>query len=186
LISIRDNASDPAANHLAHKLSQAQFQACDFLTGRSWPQLGGRTELLDVIGLNYYPPNQWTLGESPIGPGNPLYRPLSDLLTQVYARYGKPVFLAETGAEGDARAAWFTEVTAEVLRARSRGVPVEGICLYPILNHVGWDDDRICPNGLLGHEPRPGGRTVHQPLADALLMARLQFDPSLSRQPLHA
>jgi hypothetical protein len=186
LISIRDNASDPAANHLAHQLSQAQFQACDFLTGRSWPQLGGSTDLLDVIGLNYYPPNQWTLGKSPVGPGHPLYRPLSDLLTEVHARYGKPMFLAETGAEGDARAAWFTEVTAEVLRARSRGVPVEGICLYPIVNHVGWDDDRICPNGLLGHEPRSGGRTVHQPLADALLMARLQFDHSLSRQSLHA
>lgn len=176
LISVREDAHDAAANHLAYQLSQAQFQACDFLTGRSWPQLGGSPDLLDFIGLNYYPPNQWTVGKSPVLPGHPLYRPLSDLLAQVYARFGKPVFLSETGAEGDDRAAWFNDVTEEVMRARLRGVPVEGICLYPITNHVGWNDDRICPNGLLGHEPLPGGRTVHQPLADALRVAQLRMD----------
>jgi hypothetical protein len=179
LISVREDAQDPAANHLAHQLSQAQFQACDFLTGRSWPQLGGSPDLVDVIGLNYYPPNQWTVGESPVLPGHPLYRPLSDLLAQVHARFGKPVFLAETGAEGDARAAWFNDVTEEVMRARERGVPVEGVCLYPIANHIGWNDDRICPNGLLGHEPLPGGRRVHEPLAKALRQAQLRLDRAL-------
>ena len=176
LISVREDVHDPAANHLAHQLSQAQFQACDFLTGRSWPQLGGRPDLVDVVGLNYYPPNQWTLGKSPVRPGHPLYRPLSDLLAQAHARYGKPVFIAETGAEADFRAGWFNDVMEEVLRARERGIPVEGICLYPVANHVGWDDDRICPNGLLGHEPLPGGRTVHEPLAEALRQAQLRLD----------
>lgn len=176
LISVREDVHDPAANHMAHQLSQAQFQACDFLTGLSWPQLGGSPDLVDIIGLNYYPPNQWTLGKSPVLPGHPLYRPLSDLLAQVHARFGKPVFLAETGAEEDARAAWFNDVIEEVMRARERGVPVEGVCLYPIADHVGWDDDRICPNGLLGHEPLPGGRRVHEPLADALRQAQIQLD----------
>jgi hypothetical protein len=182
LISVREDASDPTANHLAHQLSQAQFQACDFLTGRSWPQLGGSPDLIDIIGLNYYPPNQWTLGESPVLHGHPLYRPLSDLLAQVHARFGKPVFLAETGAEADDRAAWFNDVFEELLRARERGVPVEGVCLYPIANHIGWDDERICPNGLLGHELLSGGRTVHEPLADALRQAQLRLDRTLQVQ----
>ena len=51
-------------------------------------------------------------------------------------------------------------------RVRRLGVPVEGVCLYPILDHPGWDDDRLCPNGLLGHDPGAGARTVHGPLAD--------------------
>ena len=31
--------------------------------------------------------------------------------------------------------------------------------------YPGWDDDRLCPNGLLGHDPAGGARTVEEPLA---------------------
>ena len=50
----------------------------------------------------------------------------------------------------------------------ARGVPVEGICLYPIADHPGWDDDRMCPNGLLGPDPSGSGRSVDPALAAAL------------------
>ena len=51
----------------------------------------------------------------------------------------------------------------------SAGVPVEGICLYPVLSHPGWDDERYYPNGLLEMEPRHDGRRpVHAPLAREL------------------
>lgn len=46
----------------------------------------------------------------------------------------------------------------EVLTAISAGVPVEGICLYPIVNHPGWDDDRHCHNGLFDYADASGQR----------------------------
>ena len=168
LISIHH---DPATNRPrweAEGWHQAQFQAFDLLSGRAWPQLGGNPAFLDVVGVNYYSNNQWVDGGPPIDIGHPLYRPLSDLLFETYARYGRPMLIAETGAEGLRRAEWFTYVASETARARRRGVEVEGICLYPIANHPGWDNDRLCPNGLLAHLPQDGQREVHGPLATAI------------------
>ncbi|MDB6452904.1 glycosyltransferase family 4 protein [Falsirhodobacter sp. 20TX0035] len=143
----------------------AQFQAMDLLSGRIWPQIGGDPSFLDIVGVNYYFNNQWIHGGPPIDMDHPLYAPLSDLLFEVAARYDRPVMIAETGTEGERRASWLRYVSDEVQRARARGVRVEGICLYPVANHLGWDDNRLCPNGLVGHEPAPRGRAVHDPLA---------------------
>lgn len=147
----------------------AQFQAFELIAGRMWPQLGGDPSLLDIVGVNYYWNNQWVHGGPPIDMDHPRYRPLSDLLVEVAARYGRPLMIAETGTEGARRASWFGYVSDQVRRARERGVRVEGICLYPIANHPGWDDDRLCPNGLLGHDPSDGARTVEEPLAREIL-----------------
>ena len=54
-------------------------------------------------------------------------------------------------------------------------MPVEGICLYPVLSHPGWDNDRYCPNGLLEMEPKHGRRPVHQPLARELRRQQQEF-----------
>ena len=48
------------------------------------------------------------------------------------------------------------------------GVPVEGICLYPVLSHPGWDNDRYCDNGLFEMLSQQGRRLVHAPLAAEL------------------
>jgi len=152
----------------------AQFQAADLIAGRLWPQIGGEPGFLDIVGANYYPTNQWIHAGPPIGPDHPLHRPLSDLLFELHARTGRPIVLSETGTEGDARAPWLRQVAGEVRRARARGVPVEGVCLYPIANHLGWDNDRLCENGLLGHRPIGGTRTV-----DPRLLAVIRADPLL-------
>ena len=154
----------------------AQYQAAELVAGRIWPQLGGAPELLDILGANYYPTNQWIHGGPPIGPGDPRHRPLSDLLFELHARLGRPVFLSETGTEGAERAPWLKMVLGEAARARARGVPVEGVCLYPVANHLGWDDDRSCENGLLGRAVLPSGRSVEPGMravigADPLLRA---------------
>ena len=148
---------------------QAQFQAFDLLAGRIWPQIGGQADFLDIVGVNYYSNNQWIHAGPPVDVGHPAYRPLSDLLFETHARYGRPMIIAETGAEGDRRGSWFAYVAAEALRARARGVPVEGLCLYPVANHPGWDDDRLCPNGLLSLDADAGARTP-----DAGLLAAVQ------------
>ena len=162
---------DPATGRPAEEAQRhhdAQFEAFDLISGRAWPQIGGEARFLDLVGANYYFNNQWVHGGTPVDVDDARYRPLSDLLFALCARYDRPVVLSETGIEGARRAAWFGYVTAEVARARARGVPVEGVCLYPIADHPGWDDDRACPNGLLGPVPGPGGRRVHGPLAAML------------------
>ena len=79
-----------------------------------------------------------------------------------------PSTRATTSIEGDARAAWLRHVGEGVREAIRRGVPVEGVCLYPVLSHPGWDDDRYCPNGLLEMEARDGRRLEYAPLAAEL------------------
>ena len=146
----------------------AQFQAWDMLAGRLEPGLGGGPGLLDVVGVNYYWDNQWEHGGGPISPFDPRARPLHALLAAVHARYGRPLFLAETSIEGELRASWLRHVAGEVREAVRRGVPVEGVCLYPVLSHPGWEDDRYCPNGLLEMAARDGRRIEHAPLAAEL------------------
>ena len=148
---------------------QAQFQGWDLIAGRMWPQIGGRPELLDIIGVNYYFNNQWIHGGPPIDIGHPLYKPLSKILAETYARYGRPILIAETGIEDERRAEWFEYVASQAAKAMQAGVPLEGICLYPIINHPGWDDNRPCFNGLLSSDiTAENTRSVYQPLADVL------------------
>ena len=58
------------------------------------------------------------------------------------------------------RPAWLRYMAREVFTAIAAGVPVEGICLYPILNHPGWDDDRHCYNGMFDYADAYGRREV--------------------------
>jgi polysaccharide biosynthesis protein PelF len=163
---------DPATGRAAWEAEgwhQAQFQALDLIMGRHWPQIGGDPSFLDIVGVNYYANNQWIHGGGTIDVDHPLYSPFGDLLFETYARYARPILVAETGTEGPRRASWFRYVADEVARARQRGVPVEGICLYPILNHHGWDNDRLCPNGLLSHDHVNGARCVEPDLKAAVI-----------------
>ncbi|MBB3950741.1 glycosyltransferase [Aureimonas jatrophae] len=164
--------TDPSRPHEAAHAEghrQAQFQAWDMLAGRAWPQIGGHEALLDIVGVNYYFNNQWIHGGPPIDIGHPLYKPFRDLLTETFARYGRPIFVAETGIEGDRRAEWLAYVEGEVRAAMRRGVPVEGLCLYPVLDHPGWDDERYCPNGLLRFSA-----DARERIADPALAAELK------------
>ena len=163
--------ADPARPWDADEAQQyrlGQFQGWDMIAGEFWPLLGGAREKLDIVGVNFYANNQWVHGGGTIEQGEPLFRPFRAMLAEVYARYGRPLFVAETGIEGERRPAWLAYIAAEVRAAMRLGVPVEGLCLYPILNHPGWDDERDCPNGLLEHTPEPAGRVPYPPLAAAL------------------
>ncbi|TGD43819.1 hypothetical protein EEB11_07485 [Pseudotabrizicola sediminis] len=179
LIAIHPDPGADLPRSVAERLDQAQFEAFDLLSGQIWPQIGGDPSLLDIIGVNYYPRNQWLHGGPGTGTGidvdHPTYRPLSDLLFATYARYHRPLFIAETGVEDNRRAPWLRYVAGEVSRARARGVPVDGLCLYPVMNHPGWDDDRACQNGLLTQQFIGGQRGVDAPLSVAVAKAVTDF-----------
>ncbi|HEY6803058.1 MAG TPA: hypothetical protein VI306_05700 [Pyrinomonadaceae bacterium] len=157
---------------------QAQFQAWDMLSGRLKPHLGGAPKYLDIIGGNYYVHNQWVFRGSFITRDDPRYRPFREMLLELYQRYERPIFVAETGIENERRPSWFRYVCDEVSAAIASGVPVHGICLYPIVNHPGWNDNRHCYNGLWDYPDENGERLVYQPLADELQQQRARFAAS--------
>ena len=149
----------------ARTASLTQYQAFDMICGRMDLELGGSPDLLDIVGCNFYPQNQWRQHGPTLPLGHHDYRPLSDLLDETWRRYGRPVIVAETGAEGSARAPWLHYVCQEVMDARSGGADIGAICLYPITSYPGWDDDRACATGLFGPADSTGERVVHARLA---------------------
>lgn len=130
-----------------------------------WDALAADGEL-DIVGVNFYPWNQWVLGANRVHPGDREYVPLRTLLARVHRRYRRPIVIAETSCEGECRGAWFGMIANEVEAALLAGVPVSGLCLYPVLDYPAWDDGRLCSCGLIGGPP--GARSVYQPLAEEL------------------
>ena len=153
----------------ANRYRRAQFQGLDMIAGRTDPELGGAERYIDIIGLNYYVHNQWTYPDRrPIRPGHKLYRPPHLIFAEFHERYSRPMIISETGIEDDKRASWFRFVSGETLKAIEMGVPLSGLCLYPIVNHPGWEDRRHCHNGLWDYADDSGSRPIHEPLAAAI------------------
>jgi beta-glucosidase/6-phospho-beta-glucosidase/beta-galactosidase len=154
----------------------SQYEAWDMLAGRLKPELGGNEKYLDIIGINYYVHNQWISGGSFVAQDHPRYRPFREIVKEVYDRYGRPLFVAETGIENEARPAWLRYVSSEVRAAMINGVPVGGICLYPVVNHPGWEDGRHCHNGLWDYPDDKGEREIYVPLAEELREQQQEFE----------
>jgi beta-glucosidase/6-phospho-beta-glucosidase/beta-galactosidase len=158
----------PADAEAAEAKRLSQYHTYDMLSGRIAPELGGSLEWLDAVGLNFYSDNQWYLEGSTVPLGHHDYRPLADMLVETYKRYGRPLLITETGAEGSARPAWLHYVCDEVREAIGQGVPVEGVCLYPIASFPGWDDERHRQFGLFSVPRSHGKRDAYEPLAAEL------------------
>lgn len=147
---------------------QGMYEAYDWIMGLARPELGGDPSLVDVVGWNFYPHNQWYWKGPTIPMGHHEYRPLADMLVETAERYRKPLFISETGAEGSGRPAWLHYVCDEVRDAQRRGARIEGICLYPITAYPGWDNSRHCEVGLLSSVVADGSRHVYEPLYEEL------------------
>ena len=131
-------AAAAAAQHAS------QFEAWDMLSGVVKPELGGHPRYLDIIGVNYYHANQWEYPDIRLRwedtPRDERWVPFAGLVADVYRRYKRPMFVAETGHFGVGRAAWAREIVSEVMLARNSGIPLEGICFYPIVDRTDWED----------------------------------------------
>src|SRR5262249_43408962 len=129
---------EPAADHFNRHVV---FQAWDMLAGRLLPELGGAPELLGALGINYYWMNQWELGRPGfLEDGDARQAPPQELIRSVWERYGRDVVITETTHVGDARAAWARSIALEAEALLDQGVPLQGICLYPILSMPEWHD----------------------------------------------
>jgi len=154
---------------------QGMYEAYDWILGLAEPDLGGDPSLADVIGLNFYPHNQWYFEGPTVPMGHHEYRPLADMLVEMAERYGKPIFLSETGAEGSAKPSWLHYVCGEVRDAMDRGADVRGICWYPITAYPGWDNSRHAETGLLSTIVADGTRHVDEKLLAEFEVQRQQF-----------
>ncbi|HKZ79658.1 MAG TPA: hypothetical protein VJ124_15400 [Pyrinomonadaceae bacterium] len=88
-----------------------------------------------------------------------------------------------TGIEDEERPSWLSYVCGEVQAAIRAEAQVEGICLYPVVNHPGWDDDRHCHNGLWDYPNEAGEREIYKPLAAELQRQRQNFNRLLPGRP---
>ena len=169
----------------AEEYRLAQYEGWDMLCGWLAPEIGGHPKYLDILGLNYYPRNQWIHNSLPITPIHPHHRRLYRIVREVYQRYERPFFIAETGAEGKARPGWLRNVAEEVAEMVAAGLPVEGLCLYPIFCHPGWNDNRHCPNGLWDYADASGNRPIYEPLAEEVRRQQRNLEQVLAvRQQL--
>ena len=175
LIHIAPHDRRPATIRAAAQNLQGMYEAYDWIMGLAEPELGGDPSFADAVGLNFYPHNQWYYQGPTIPMGHHEYRPLADMLAEIAKRYGKPLFISETGAEGSGRPAWLHYVCDEVREAQGRGVRVEGICLYPVTAYPGWDNSRHCDVGLFSALRPDGGRDFYRPLVEELQRQREIF-----------
>ncbi|UOG75087.1 amine oxidase [Hymenobacter tibetensis] len=159
-----------------------QFQTVDMLAGRICPELGGRPEYLDILGFNFYYDNQWELDPHyripwAEKPADRRWRSLRQLLAMAHQRYNCPVVVTETSHPGVDRPKWMDMIGRECAATIRMGVPLWGVCLYPILDRPDWDflDREWHRSGLWDAVLQPDGppiRVLHEPYAKALQEAQ--------------
>jgi hypothetical protein len=164
VIQIVPNPGQPKTFAKVESDNLLQYQTWDMLTGRVWPRLGGHPKYLDIVGVNFYPDNQFMPDGTTIPLGHEAYKPFARMLREVHARYGRPMVVSETGSEGSARAPWLRYVAQQCAEAMRGGCELHGLTLYPILNHPGWNDERHCHNGLWDYADASGEREAYEPL----------------------
>jgi len=164
----------------AMRQRNSQWEAWDMMIGRAAPDLGGADCYLDIVGVNFYAANEWEVPGGrklhwDAGSDDPRWMPLHKLLREVYERYRRPFLIAETSHYGIGRAPWLDEVAREVRQTLEERTPVEGVCLYPILDRFDWEDRTHWHNcGLwdmelngTGHYRRVLNTTYSRSLSDA-------------------
>jgi beta-glucosidase/6-phospho-beta-glucosidase/beta-galactosidase len=168
IIHISPSFRNPETAEAVAAYTLAQFESWDMLSGRLAPELGGDESCLDVIGCNYYWNNQWVHRSHATPIGHLQHRSLHRMLLDVYERYKRPMLISETGAEADSGPGWLGMICSEARLAIRNGVDLHGVCLYPVMDYPGWDNNRHCPCGLIALDEDWSGRSIHSDLAEEL------------------
>lgn len=163
---------------LADEVAGYQWQAFDLLAGRREPELGGSPASLDLVGVNHYHSGQWeVLTEERLAwhTGDPRRRPFAELLADAWRRYERPLVVAETSHVGSGRADWLDDIAEQVAVARAQGMPVEGLCLYPLVDRHDWNDPSHWHRSGLWDRADDGSLALCEPYAQALARWRARL-----------
>ena len=171
------NGDPDAIGHARHFNDEAVFQFWDMLSGRVHPHLGGSPDTLDIVGINYYWTNQWELGRegTPLADDDPRRIPFASLVRAVWRRYRTEIVITETSALNERRGPWIDEISLMTEQLLDEGVPLGGICLYPVLGMPDWHDrGRWTRMGLwdLQREGHVLRRKICPPMLEALRAAQ--------------
>ncbi|MGE5375287.1 MAG: beta-glucosidase, partial [Bacteroidota bacterium] len=100
LIHVVHPKGHPELAQQAEAQRASQFEAWDMMIGELEPELGGQPKYLDIMGANYYHSNQWEYPDQRLRwedtPRDERWVPLHQLLAEIYDRYRRPIFMAET------------------------------------------------------------------------------------------
>jgi len=167
--------ADPVSVLEANKKHREQFQVLEILTGKMCPELRGKPEYLDMIGVNFYFNNQWTFPEHQFipwkgQPTNSYWRSLQSLVEEVFTEYGRPIVLSETSIHGEDRHDWIKMIIEQCLKILGSGLPLYGCCIYPIIDRPDWDFPEIWHHSGVWDIPDSTAlkRSVHQESLSAL------------------
>jgi beta-glucosidase/6-phospho-beta-glucosidase/beta-galactosidase len=149
--------SDESGRRYADMANDRRFLVIDAFLGRGYDvdsQLGrdlapvGGERLLslptgsiDVLGLDYYAHCQWNFSEQGGTAPTPTPLPLADQIQQYWERYGLPCMLTETNVRGHTsdRATWLKYVLEQCEEAQARGVTMDGVCWFPVVDSTDWN-----------------------------------------------
>jgi hypothetical protein len=167
----------------AQALHEHQFQVLDILSGRMCPELRGKPEYIDIIGCNFYYGNQWISTTGAFLPWrnldpDPRWQPLSFLLKKIYDRYKRPLVISETSHPKEDRPIWMKFITSECCKVLEQGIPLWGVCWYPLIDRPDWDHLQPWHEaGLWDINNQEGKleRVLHEPTAAALLASQTRI-----------
>ena len=102
-----------------------------------------------------------------------------------YQRYKRPIVITETSHSQEHRPNWIEYIGNEVSKTIEAGIPLIGICLYPIIDRPDWDfPDTWHGAGLWDMELVNGlgkERKLYMPYADELKRVQEQVARSIKR-----
>jgi beta-glucosidase/6-phospho-beta-glucosidase/beta-galactosidase len=144
----------------------AVFECWDMLAGKLHPELGGSPKHLDIVGINYYWTNQWEIDRTgePLAMDDARLTPVRDLIRKVWERYRRPMIISETSHVEHMRGPWLRYVVEEVEAARAEDIPLNGICIYPVLGMPEWHEPEVWVRmGMWDCVPNASGRLQRIP-----------------------
>ncbi|MBG6183360.1 beta-glucosidase/6-phospho-beta-glucosidase/beta-galactosidase [Arthrobacter sp. CAN_A214] len=164
--------ADPSGRSYADMANERRFLVLDAFLGRDYDDAGQlardlapvggerlkglKPGFVDVLGLDYYAHCQWNFSIDGGSTPTPSPLPLADQIGQYWERYGLPCMITETNVRGHTsdRATWFKYVLEQCETAQERGILLDGLCWFPVIDSTDWDsllfrcDGHIDPVGV--------------------------------------